>query len=70
MIVALYARVSTGEQNPDNQIIRLREAAEARGYLVYAEYIDVDEKAPEDHGRQARPPGPVGDQSRPYHAGS
>ena len=41
MIVALYARVSTEEQNPDNQIIRLREAAEARGYLVYAEYIDV-----------------------------
>lgn len=41
MIVAIYARVSTEEQNPDNQIIRLREAAEARGYLVYAEYIDV-----------------------------
>ena len=41
MIVALYARVSTENQDPDNQIIRLREVAEARGYTVYAEYIDV-----------------------------
>ena len=41
MIVALYARVSTEGQDPDNQMIRLREVAAARGYVVYAEYIDV-----------------------------
>lgn len=41
MIVALYARVSTEGQDPDNQMIRLREVAAARGYVVYAEYVDV-----------------------------
>lgn len=41
MIVALYARVSTPDQDPDNQLLRLRQVAEARGYVVYAEYVDV-----------------------------
>lgn len=41
MIVALYARVSTDGQDPDNQMFRLREVAAARGYVVYGEYIDV-----------------------------
>ena len=41
MIVALYARVSTDRQTNDNQLIRLREVAEARGYVVYGEYVDV-----------------------------
>lgn len=41
MIVALYARVSTEGQETDNQMLRLRDAAESRGYIVYAEYIDV-----------------------------
>lgn len=41
MIVALYARVSTDDQTTDNQIIRLREIAKARGYMIYNEYTDV-----------------------------
>ena len=41
MIVALYARVSTDGQDTDNQMLRLRDVAEARGYVVYAEYVDV-----------------------------
>lgn len=41
MIVALYARVSTDDQTTDNQILRLREVARSRGYLIYNEYTDV-----------------------------
>ena len=41
MIVALYSRVSTEDQDPDNQMLRLREVAAARGYVVYGEYVDV-----------------------------
>ena len=41
MIVALYARVSTAGQDPDNQVVRLRAAAEARGYEIQGVYIDV-----------------------------
>jgi DNA invertase Pin-like site-specific DNA recombinase len=41
MIVGLYARVSTKdkEQNPENQLIRLREYCKARGW-EYREYVD------------------------------
>jgi DNA invertase Pin-like site-specific DNA recombinase len=41
MIVGLYARVSTKdkEQNPENQLIRLRDYCKARGW-EYREYID------------------------------
>ena len=38
--VALYARVSTHEQNPDQQIHRLREYASARGWEVAGEFVD------------------------------
>ena len=41
IIVALYARVSTEDQTTDNQIIRLREAAKSRGYMIYGEFIDT-----------------------------
>lgn len=41
MRTALYARVSTAEQNPDNQIIRLLDIARGRGYEVIAQYVDV-----------------------------
>ena len=41
MIVALYARVSTAGQDPDNQVVRLRAVAEARGYEIQGVYIDV-----------------------------
>ncbi len=39
--VALYARVSTREQIEDNQLLRLRQVAQARGYEVIGEYADV-----------------------------
>lgn len=43
MKVALYARVSKADdsQNPENQVMRLREYADAQGWEVYGEpYID------------------------------
>jgi len=39
-VVALYARVSTDKQQ-DNQMARLREVAESRGYTIYGEYFDI-----------------------------
>jgi DNA invertase Pin-like site-specific DNA recombinase len=39
--VALYARVSTpGHQDPEVQLKELRQFAEARGWTVFAEYVD------------------------------
>jgi DNA invertase Pin-like site-specific DNA recombinase len=38
--VAIYARVSTGEQTPDNQLQELRAVAERMDWHVVAEYID------------------------------
>lgn len=40
--VAVYARVSTSDkqQNPETQLIELRELAEQRGYTVVREYVD------------------------------
>lgn len=40
MIAALYARVSTAEQDPENQLIRLRQFADAKGWVT-TEYIDI-----------------------------
>lgn len=37
---ALYARVSTNEQDPDLQLADLRRTAEQRGWTVAGEYID------------------------------
>jgi DNA invertase Pin-like site-specific DNA recombinase len=39
--VALYARVSTGDQNVQMQVEALRELASRRGWLVEGEYVDV-----------------------------
>ena len=41
--VALYARVSTKNngQDPETQLIALREYASARKLAVFAEYVDV-----------------------------
>jgi DNA invertase Pin-like site-specific DNA recombinase len=41
--VALYARVSTHdkEQDPENQLIKLRDFVERRGWVVYGEFIDM-----------------------------
>jgi DNA invertase Pin-like site-specific DNA recombinase len=38
---AIYARVSTGEQHLETQLLDLREMAKQRGYQVVHEYIDV-----------------------------
>ncbi len=38
---AIYARISTQEQNPDMQLIALREFAKKRGFKVFREYVDV-----------------------------
>lgn len=40
MRAALYARVSTADQNCENQLIELRRYCEARGWPVGREYID------------------------------
>ena len=38
---AIYARVSTGEQTPDPQLLRLRELAGRAGYEVVGEYVET-----------------------------
>ena len=40
--VALYGRVSTSDKNqdPETQLIPLREFAQAQGWQVYEEYVD------------------------------
>jgi len=38
--VAIYARVSTGEQTPDNQLHELRSVAGRMGWQVAEEYVD------------------------------
>ena len=38
---AIYARVSTGEQTPENQLLRLREVAERAGWEVACEYVET-----------------------------
>jgi DNA invertase Pin-like site-specific DNA recombinase len=40
--IALYARVSTlNGQNPEMQLAELRQYAQARGWMVYSEYVDL-----------------------------
>ena len=41
MKIALYARVSTSDQNCEMQLRELREYAAARKWTVYAEYVDT-----------------------------
>jgi len=38
---AIYARVSTGEQTPENQLRRLREVAERAGWEIAQEYVET-----------------------------
>jgi DNA invertase Pin-like site-specific DNA recombinase len=40
MIAAIYARVSTADQNPEAQLRELREYAARRGFTVHREYVD------------------------------
>jgi len=37
--IAIYARVSTKDQNPDSQLTDLRRYAQERGFEIYQEYI-------------------------------
>ena len=39
-VFAIYARVSTSEQNPEAQSLALREYADRRGFKIYREYVD------------------------------
>ena len=39
-VVAIYARVSTIEQNPEAQLLALREYAARRDFCIYKEYVD------------------------------
>ena len=41
MRVAIDARVSTGEQNPELQLRELRDYAERRGFIVHREYVET-----------------------------
>ena len=38
--VAIYARVSTSDQNPEAQLLALREYAERRGFIIHREYVE------------------------------
>jgi DNA invertase Pin-like site-specific DNA recombinase len=40
MKIALYARVSTNEQNVENQLLQLRQFAERMQHEVFKEYVD------------------------------
>jgi DNA invertase Pin-like site-specific DNA recombinase len=40
MRAALYARTSTADQEPDNQLLALRDYSARRGWLVDLEYVD------------------------------
>ena len=51
--VAIYARVSTDEQNPELQLRELSDYAERRGFAIHREYI---ERASGDRRRRRRAP--------------
>ena len=40
MRVAIYARVSTADQNPEPRVREPRDYAERRGFVVQREYVD------------------------------
>jgi DNA invertase Pin-like site-specific DNA recombinase len=40
MRVGIYARVSTLDQEPENQLLELRRYVEARGWTIATEYVD------------------------------
>ena len=40
MRVAIYARVSTLDQQPENQLAELRRYVDARGWAAAVEYVD------------------------------
>jgi DNA invertase Pin-like site-specific DNA recombinase len=50
--VAIYARVSTADQNPEAQLVALREYASQRGFTTYKEYVDHVTGSHEDRGAE------------------
>jgi len=50
--VALYARVSTHDQNPDLQLHALRELAQRRGWVVHGEFVDIGVSGSKDRRPQ------------------
>ncbi len=42
MRAAIYARVSTGHQDPENQVLKLRKFASEQGFEIAREYIDQE----------------------------
>lgn len=42
MKIAIYSRVSTAEQNNENQLVQLREFAKKQGWTVYREFVDTE----------------------------
>jgi hypothetical protein len=59
--VAIYARVSTGEQTPELQLCELRDYADRRGFAMHREYVD---RASGDVRRRRRAPTPSGNTLR------
>jgi DNA invertase Pin-like site-specific DNA recombinase len=54
MKVAIYARVSTADQNPEMQLTKLREYAAARSFQIEAEYVDQVTGAVEKRRKQTQ----------------
>ena len=48
---ALYARVSTNDQNPQMQLDELREYAQRRGWIIIGEYVDIGQSG----AKESRP---------------
>lgn len=49
---AIYCRVSTGDQTPDNQFLALTRWAETRGYIVRETYLESESAWRDGHQRQ------------------
>jgi DNA invertase Pin-like site-specific DNA recombinase len=51
--VAIYARVSTADQNPEPRLRELRDYATHRGFAVHREYVDQASGDVRRRGRRA-----------------
>ena len=51
MKAAIYARVSTLDQQPENQLAELRRYVAARGWDAAVEYVDHGVSGSKDRGR-------------------
>jgi DNA invertase Pin-like site-specific DNA recombinase len=52
---AIYARVSTTEQNPESQLQELRQYVEQRGFLLHKEYVDYVSGSFEKRKKKRKP---------------